>query len=76
MRVRSPTLVAEDPVEIADAHAQAELPKLVGESDAIIGVFKKLAQIVENIYLDGLGEMGQPARLPSVFKIKFERWIR
>src|SRR5215210_6204935 len=43
------------------------LPKLVGESDAIIGVFKKLAQIVENIYLDGLGETGPPARLPSVF---------
>lgn len=43
------------------------LPELVGESEAIIKVFRRLAEIVENIYLDGLGEGSLTARLPSVF---------
>jgi len=43
------------------------LPELVGESEAIIRVFKELAQIVNNIYLDSLCEGGAPARLPSIF---------
>jgi two-component system response regulator AtoC len=43
------------------------LPELVGESEAIIRVFKELAQIVNNIYLDSLCEGGAPSRLPSIF---------
>jgi DNA-binding NtrC family response regulator len=43
------------------------LPELVGESEAIIKVFRRLAEIVENIHLDSLGEGSSTARLPSVF---------
>lgn len=43
------------------------LPELVGESEAIIKVFRRLAEIVENIYLDSMGEGSSTGRLPSVF---------
>lgn len=52
---------------LRDPNSGPVLPELIGQSEAIIRVFKKLAQIVENIYLDGLSEPGATTRLPSVF---------
>jgi DNA-binding NtrC family response regulator len=42
-------------------------PKFVGESEAIIRVFRELAQIVNNIYPDGDGAWGATARCHSIF---------
>jgi DNA-binding NtrC family response regulator len=49
------------------SESDSALPELVGESEAIIKVFRRLAEIVENIYLDCFGEGDSYARLPSVF---------
>src|ERR1051325_1766478 len=42
-------------------------PDLVGNSEAIIKVFRRLAEILKEIQLDGSGVGGSDARLPSIF---------
>lgn len=58
---------AQHTAQLRTSELPPALPELVGESEAIINVFRRLAEIVENIHLDSLGEGSSTARLPSVF---------